>query len=77
MPIDENTSFAEIALKLAQEADASGKNENIKTIEQYSSPTTEWDEFEEFARFMKNDYIAELDGEAKKYCIEVSKVLKK
>ena len=35
MPIDENTSFAEIALKLAQEADAADANENIKTIEQY------------------------------------------
>ena len=35
MPIDENTSFAEIALKLAQEADATDANENIKTIEQY------------------------------------------
>ena len=35
MPIDENTSFAEIALKLAHEADAADANENIKTIEQY------------------------------------------
>lgn len=35
MPIDENATFVEIALNLAQEADAAGKNENIKTIEQY------------------------------------------
>ena len=33
MPIDENTSFAEMALKLAQEADTVDANENIKTID--------------------------------------------
>ena len=49
----------------------------VDILKQYSSPTTVWDEFEDFARFMKNDYIAELDGEAKKYCIEISKILKR
>lgn len=49
----------------------------VDILKQYSSPTTVWDEFEDFARFMKNDYIAKLDGEAKKYCIEISKILKR
>lgn len=32
---------------------------------------------EDFARFMEDDYIAELDGEAKEHCIEILKFLKK
>ena len=32
---------------------------------------------EDLAKFMKDDYIAERDGEAKEHCIEISKFLKK
>lgn len=49
----------------------------VAILKQYSSPTTTWDKFVEFARFMKNDYISELEGEAKKNCIEVAKLLDK
>ena len=30
----------------------------------------------DFAKRLKNDYISELTGEAKNYCIEISKLLK-
>ena len=49
----------------------------VAILKQYSSPMTTWDKFVEFARFMKNDYISELEGEAKKNCIEVAKLLDK
>jgi hypothetical protein len=49
----------------------------IEILNQYSTPTMSWKEMEEFAKFMKDDYIAELDGEAKEHCIEISKFLHK
>lgn len=49
----------------------------VEILKQYSTPTMSWKEMEEFAKFMKDDYIAELDGEAKEHCIEISKFLKR
>lgn len=44
-------------------------------LQQYSTSTAKNVDFIEFAKTMKNDYIAELTGDAKKYCIEVSKLI--
>lgn len=46
-----------------------------RLVNKYITDTYKWEEVEEFARRMKNEYIAVLDGNAKKECIEVSKVV--
>ena len=46
-----------------------------ETLQQYSNDTTQWDEFIEFAKKMRNDYIADLDEDAKTHCIELGKLI--
>ena len=46
-----------------------------KLVNQHITPTSKWAELEEFARKMKNEYIAVLEPDAKTECIEVSKVV--
>lgn len=46
-----------------------------RLVNQHITPTSKWVEVEEFARKMKNEYIAVLEPDAKAECIEVSKVV--
>jgi hypothetical protein len=46
-----------------------------RLVNQHITPTSKWVEVEEFARKMKNEYIAILEPTAKAECIEVSKVV--
>jgi len=46
-----------------------------RLVNQHITPTSKWVEVEEFARKMKNEYIAVLEPAAKAKCIEVSKVV--
>ena len=46
-----------------------------RLVNQHITPTSKWVELEEFARKMKNEYIAILEPDAKAECIEVSKVV--
>ncbi|WP_165392501.1 hypothetical protein [Blautia producta] len=41
----------------------------------YVTKTAPWVELKDFVRQMKNEYISELTGEAKKQCIEISRML--
>lgn len=43
---------------------------------QHVTKTLQWIELKEFVKFMKNDYISILEGEAKNQCIELAKILK-
>ena len=46
-----------------------------RLVNQHITPPSKWVEVEEFARKMKNEYIAVLEPDAKAECIEVSKVV--
>lgn len=46
-----------------------------RLVNQHITPTSKWLEVEDFARKMKNEYIAVLEPNAKAECIEVSKVV--
>ena len=46
-----------------------------RLVDQHIKPTSKWVEVEEFARKMKNEYIAVLEPDAKAECIEVAKVV--
>ena len=46
-----------------------------RLVNQHITPTSKWVEVEEFARKMKNEYIAVLEPDAKAECIEISKVV--
>lgn len=46
-----------------------------RLVDQHITPTSKWIEVEDFARKMKNEYIAVLEPIAKAECIEVSKVV--
>ena len=47
-----------------------------RLVDEYVTSTVNWEEVEEFARKMKNEYIAILDGTAKIECIEVAKIIR-
>lgn len=47
-----------------------------RLINQHNTPTSRWIEIEDFARKMKNEYIAVLEPNAKAECIEVAKVVR-
>lgn len=47
-----------------------------RLVDEYVTPTVNWEEAEEFARKMKNEYIGILDGTAKTECIEVAKIIR-
>jgi hypothetical protein len=46
-----------------------------RLLNDYTSPTFQWRETIDFAKRMRDDYIADLVGGAKSECIEVSKIL--
>ena len=46
-----------------------------RLVDKHITPTSKWTEVEDFARRMKNEYIAVLDPDAKAECIEVSKIV--
>lgn len=46
-----------------------------RLVNQHSTPTSKWIELEDFARKMKNEYIAVLEPNAKAECIKVSKIV--
>ena len=46
-----------------------------RLVNKHITPTSKWIEIEEFARKMKNEYIAVLEHNARVECIEVSKVV--
>lgn len=46
-----------------------------RLVNQHITPNSKWVEVEEFARKMKNEYIAVLEPDAKAECIEITKVV--
>lgn len=46
-----------------------------KLVKQHITPTSKWVDVEDFARRMKNEYIAILEDAAKTECIEVAKIV--
>ena len=46
-----------------------------RLVQNHVTPTSKWIEIEDFAKRMKNQYIAILDGPAKAECVEIAKIV--